>query len=119
MLILTITPKRTRKGLTPFSAAVNSPEVHDDRTVTFRVNAPDAQNVALNPGAINTALGKGREAIPFTKGDDRGMVFDHWPTSGDMYSYHFRIDGAQIADPNNTQAAFTAMPPYSQVDGTW
>ncbi|MFC4094929.1 alpha/beta hydrolase-fold protein [Euzebyella saccharophila] len=32
-----------------------------------------------------------------------------------MYSYHFRIDGAQIADPNNTQAAFTAMPPYSNL----
>ncbi|MFC4094928.1 hypothetical protein [Euzebyella saccharophila] len=52
-------PQKDTEGLTPFSAAVNSPEVHDDQTVTFRVKAPDAKNVELNPGAINTALGKG------------------------------------------------------------
>lgn len=106
-------PQKDTEGLIPFSAAVNSPEVHDDRTVTFRVKAPDAQNVVLNPGAINTALGKGREPIPFTKGDDGVWSLTIGPLPVDMYSYHFRIDGAQIADPNNTQAAFTAMPPYS------
>ena len=108
-------PQKDTEGLIPFSAAVNSPEVHDDQTVTFRVKAPDAKNVELNPGAINTALGKGREAIPFTKGDDGVWSLTIGPLPVDMYSYHFRIDGAQIADPNNTQAAFTAMPPYSNL----
>ncbi|KAA2218851.1 esterase [Maribacter flavus] len=106
-------PQKDTEGLIPFSAAVNSPEVHDDRTVTFRVKAPHAKNVELNPGAINTALGKGREPIPFTQGDDGVWSLTIGPLPVDMYSYHFRIDGAQIADPNNTQAAFTAMPPYS------
>jgi enterochelin esterase-like enzyme len=32
-----------------------------------------------------------------------------------MYAYHLNVDGVQMADPNNTYAAFTAMPPYSQL----
>jgi enterochelin esterase family protein len=32
-----------------------------------------------------------------------------------MYAYHFNVDGMQITDPSNTYAAFTAMPPYSQL----
>jgi len=30
-----------------------------------------------------------------------------------MYQYHFVIDGVRVADPNNTIAGSTAMPPYS------
>ena len=29
--------------------------------------------------------------------------------------YHFNVDGMQICDPSNTYAAFTAMPPYSEL----
>jgi len=32
-----------------------------------------------------------------------------------MYVYHLVVDGVQMADPNNTVAGFTAMPPYSQL----
>jgi len=32
-----------------------------------------------------------------------------------MYVYNFVVDGVRIADPNNTIAGFTAMPPYSQL----
>lgn len=108
-------PQKDTEGLIPFSAKVNSPEVHDDQTVTFRLMAPEAQKVELNPGAINTALGKGREPIPFTKGDDGLWTLTIGPLPPDMYAYHVRADGVQMADPNNTQAAFTAMPPYSQL----
>ena len=90
----------------PFSARVNSPEVHDDQTVTFRLMAPDAQKVELNPGAINTALGKGREPIPFAKGDEGLWTLTIGPLPPDMYAYHLRVDDVQMADPNNTQAAF-------------
>lgn len=108
-------PQKDTEGLIPFSAQVNSPEVHDDQTVTFRLKAPEAQKVELNPGAINTALGKGREAIPFTKGEDGIWMLTIGPLPPDMYAYHLRVDGVQMADPNNTQAAFTAMPPYSEL----
>jgi|SRR5680860_709624 len=112
---LDFNPQKDTEGLIPFSAQVNSPEVHDDQTVTFRLMAPEAQKVELNPGAINTALGMGREPIPFTKGGDGIWTLTIGPLPPDMYAYHLRVDGVQIADPNNTQAAFTAMPPYSQL----
>ena len=38
--------------------------------------------------------------------------------AGNFYlrrAYHFNVDGVQIADPGNTYAAFTAMPPYSEL----
>lgn len=108
-------PQEDTEGLIPFSASINSPEVHDDQTVTFRVKAPEAQKVELNPGAINTALGKGREPIPFTKGEDGVWTLTIGPLPPDMYAYHLRVDGVQMADPSNTQAAFTAMPPYSEL----
>ncbi len=112
---LDFNPQKDTEGLIPFSAKVNSPEVHGDQTVTFRLMAPDAEKVELNPGAINTALDMGREPIPFTKGNDGIWTLTIGPLPPDMYAYHLRVDGVQMADPNNTQAAFTAMPPYSQL----
>lgn len=108
-------PQKDTEGLVPFSAQVNSPEVHDDQTVTFRLKAPEAQSVELNPGTIHTAMGKGKEPIPFTKGEDGLWTLTIGPLPPDMYAYHLRVDGVQMADPNNTQAAFTAMPPYSEL----
>ncbi len=109
-------PQRNTQGLTPFSAAVNSPEVHDDRTVTFRVKAPEATTVELSGGALLAELGIARgEHLYFTKGDEGVWSVTVGPVPADMYAYHFRIDGAQVADPNNTQASFTGMPPYSQL----
>jgi len=37
------------------------------------------------------------------------------PLRPDMYAYHLVVDGVQVADANNTVAAFTAMPPYSHL----
>ncbi|MFO8001719.1 MAG: alpha/beta hydrolase-fold protein [Marinilabilia sp.] len=108
-------PQENTEGYIPFSAQVNSPEVHDDQTVTFRVKAPNAEKVELPPGAIHTALDKEQEPIPFTRGDDGIWTLTIGPLEPDMYAYHLKVDGVQIADPNNTYAAFTAMPPYSQL----
>lgn len=108
-------PQKDKEGLTPFSAPLNSPEVHDDRTVTFRLKAPKAQEVKLAGGALLTGLGKGNEQVPFTKGDDGIWTLTVGPLRPDMYAYHFNVDGMQITDPSNTYAAFTAMPPYSQL----
>ena len=43
-------PHKNTQTLTPYGANVISPEVREDRTVTFRVKAPDARNVALTGG---------------------------------------------------------------------
>lgn len=108
-------PQRNAEGLTPFSAPLNSPEVHADRTVTFRVKAPDAQKVELN-GAVLAAVGRNwGETLPFTKGTDGIWTLTMGPLAPDIYAYLVRIDGVQVADPSNTIAAFTGMPPYSQL----
>ncbi len=112
---LNYNPQKNTEGLIPFSAPLNSPEVNDDRTVTFRLKAPKAQEVKLTGVAILTALGKGNEPVPFIKGEDGIWTLTIGPLEPDMYAYHFNVDGMQITDPSNTYAAFTAMPPYSQL----
>jgi len=107
-------PQKNTEGLIPFSAPLNSPDVKDDHTVTFRLKAPEAKEVKLT-GAVLTELDKGREGIPFTKGDDGIWTLTIGPLTPDIYAYHFNVDGMQITDPSNTYAAFTAMPPYSQL----
>lgn len=108
-------PQRNAEGLVPFSAPLNSPEVHADRTVTFRVKAPDAKKVELN-GAVLAALGRNwGETLPFTQGADGVWTLTLGPLRPDIYAYLIRIDGVQAVDPSNTIASFTGMPPYSQL----
>jgi enterochelin esterase-like enzyme len=108
-------PHRNAENLTPFSASLNSPEVHADRTVTFRVQAPEAKQVELN-GAVLAALGrKWGETLPFTRGENGLWTLTLGPLRPDIYAYLIRIDGVQVADPNNAIAASTGMPPYSQL----
>lgn len=108
-------PQKDKEGLIPFSAPLNSPNVDDNGMVTFSLKAPGAKEVHLPPGAIITALGKENKPIPFSRGEDGIWTLTIGPLSPDIYAYHFVVDGVQIADPNNTYAAFTAMPPYSQL----
>ena len=107
-------PQKNTENLIPFSASLNSPDVRDDRTVTFRLRAPEAREVRLAGGALLNALGTNRP-LPFTKDEQGIWTLTVGPLRPDMYAYHLNVDGVQMADPNNTYAAFTAMPPYSQL----
>ena len=40
-------PQKNRENLIPFSAPLKSPDVRDDRTVTFRLKAPLAKELRL------------------------------------------------------------------------
>ena len=108
-------PQKNTENLIPFSAPLNSPDVRDDRTVTFRLKAPAAKEVRLTGVAILTALGKSGQPVPFQKGDDGIWTLTVGPLRPDMYIYYFNVDGVQMADPSNSIAGFTAMPPYSQL----
>ncbi len=108
-------PQKNTENLIPFSATINSPDVRDDGTVTFRLKAPTAKTVDLAGVAILTGLGKSGQSVPFTRGDDGVWTLTVGPLKADMYAYHLLIDGVRVADPNNTIAAFTAMPPYSEL----
>lgn len=106
-------PQKNAENLIPFSATLNSPDVRDDRTVTFRLMAPAAKEVLLSGVAVLTALRVGNNPVPFKKGEDGMWTLTVGPLKPDMYQYRFIVDGISIADPNNTVAGFTAMPPFS------
>ncbi len=106
-------PQKNTENLIPFSATLNSPEVRDDHTVTFRLRAPYAGEVLLSGVSILTALGKTGQRVPFTNVGNGMWVLSVGPVRPDMYQYHFVVDGVEMADPNNTVAGNTAMPPYS------
>src|SRR5438876_7543295 len=74
-------------------APVRSPEVSDDRRVTFRLRAPNAKEVMVTGGAI------GRLAM---QKDEQGV----WSVTTaalepDIYEYSFNVDGATFSDPRN------------------
>jgi len=72
-----------------------SPEVHSDRTVTFRVRAANATNVTVSgewPGGGKPMENDGRGNWSATLG----------PLEPDLYGYSFSIDGFQTLDPGNS-----------------
>jgi enterochelin esterase-like enzyme len=75
-------------------APIVSPEIHADRSVTFRFRAPNAKEVFLSrEGAQRTAMQK----------DDKGV----WsittdPLPPDLYGYSFVADGVALIDPSNS-----------------
>lgn len=76
-----------------FGKPVLSPEVHADRTVTFRLRAPGASRVSVEIEEVPTlALSK----------DEKGI----WtgatiPLDPDFYVYAFVVDGVEQGDPSN------------------
>jgi enterochelin esterase family protein len=76
-----------------------SPEVHPDRTVTFRLFAPDAHEVLL-VGAPIIAVTKGPKA--FTKDDKGRWSVTIGPLPPGYYNYGFAVDGGiRSPDPSN------------------
>ena len=104
-------PQKNTENIIPFSARVISPEVHDDHTVTFRLHAPDVEEVLLTG---NMFVGKdARKRVPFTK-DEKGLwTLTIGPLIPEIYFYYFIIDGVQTTDPNNTYIGHAAMPSFS------
>ena len=105
-------PQKNDEDLRPYGANVISPEVHDDRTVTFRLRGPEVQQVALARGPLLSAL-EASTPIPFEKDEDGLWTVTVGPVEPNMYVYRLLIDGVQVADPNNTFAGVADQPPYS------
>src|SRR5439155_14069802 len=73
--------------------SVVSPEVHADKTVTFRLRAADAKEVKVGgewPG--------GTKSLTNTEGVWSVTI---GPLEPDIYGYNLTLDGVQIVDPNN------------------
>jgi enterochelin esterase-like enzyme len=75
-------------------ARIVSPEVHPDRTVTFRLKAPKAEKVEVGVEAVmpNTAMAKGADGV---------WTLTTKPLAPDLYGYGFSVDGVGMLDPSN------------------
>ncbi|HTZ72911.1 MAG TPA: alpha/beta hydrolase-fold protein [Candidatus Aquilonibacter sp.] len=81
------------RGPTP----VKSPEVSADGRVTFRLRAPEAQQVYIS------GIAPGNAHLHLTK-DENGV----WSATSDVlkpdiYTYMFNVDGASVPDPANLE----------------
>jgi enterochelin esterase-like enzyme len=76
--------------------AVRSPEVRADRTVTFRLRAPDAARVEL----VGEVL-QGKPPQAMTRGDDGVWSVTIGPLPPEIWIYNFRIQGVDLPDPAN------------------
>lgn len=74
---------------------IQSPEVHSDRTVTFRLMAPLAQSVEVR---LDDASG----TKPITMAKDATGLWSvtSTPLAADVYSYSFKVDALAVIDPN-------------------
>ena len=70
------------------------PEVHSDRTVTFRLQAPGAQRVLLEAGFFS-------ESGVMTKDNEGVWSITTGSLDPEIYEYRFDVDGLKIADPVN------------------
>lgn len=78
----------------PRAPRVVSPEVHADRSITFRVNGPELTRAILQaPWAGEPALMK--------RGDDGIWSVTLGPVDPQIYSYNYEIDGVSVIDPHN------------------
>ncbi len=76
-------------------AAVVSPEVHGDRSVTFRFPDPNAREVKLQREGVE-------KPFAMQKGEDGVWSLTTEPLQPDYYGYAFIADGVQLVDPSNS-----------------
>ena len=89
-------------------AAVISPEIHENNTVSFRLKAPKAVRVQvtgdfLPTQKIKTPYGEfdGPGAADLTEKDGVWEFTTPQPLKPELYSYTFLVDGLKINDPSN------------------
>jgi enterochelin esterase-like enzyme len=72
-----------------------SPEIHADRTVTFRLAAPKANEVTLN------GSWEGAKELKMTKDDSGVWSVTVGPLGEQLWGYWFLVDGVKALDPGN------------------
>src|SRR3974390_203206 len=126
-------PAPGRPAAPPADTTV-SPEVHPDRTVTFRIRAPKANTVTLFGAWMPVGSGQ-----PMTRDSEGIWSVTAGPLEPNVHLYTFTVDGVTIADPVNpnvklrqrTSASLVEVPahppapweardvPHGSVEGNW
>jgi enterochelin esterase-like enzyme len=88
-------------SVTRTHAAAVSPEVHADRTVTFRLAAPKATDVTVTCDWLDGAQ-------KLTKADETNWSVTLGPLAPSTYIYSFNIDGVATTDPVNPRIKLRA-----------
>ncbi len=81
-------------------AAVVSPQINDDGSVTFRLNAPETRK-AIVAGDFTTREGKDIGFGEMTRNEQGVWEFTTPPLRSELYSYTFVVDGVRMCDPSN------------------
>lgn len=77
-----------------------SPEIHDNNTVTFRLLAPQANEVKLS-GDWMPSEGWVPGSVAMEKAGDDAWTYTTEVLPSELYSYFFLVDGLRVPDPNN------------------
>ncbi len=101
-------PKNTYHSSGGASAAQRlvSPEVRPDRTIVFRLRAPEASKVTLSFGG----------AKPMSKDESGVWSATIGPLAPEIYQYNFVVDGVRILDPGNPHLKNGRTPDASIVE---
>jgi len=77
-----------------------SPEIHEDRTVSFTLNAPGAAEVKITGDWMPVeGWAPGSEAM---SKDEKGLwTYTTGALEPELYGYAFLVDGLRVNDPNN------------------
>ena len=89
-----------------------SPEIHADRTVTFRLFAPRASEVMLmgSPGILEVI----RKPLPLQRGEKGVWSLTVGPLPPGFYTYGYAIDGGlRMPDPSNPNLELRRCGPTS------
>jgi len=79
---------------------VASPEIHDDHTVTFRLEAPEAREVYLS-GDWMPADGWTPGKVAMEKEESGIWIHTTEVLPSELYGYVFLVDGLRVNDPGN------------------
>jgi enterochelin esterase-like enzyme len=85
---------RQRPTAPTLSRVYDSHQVHSDRSITFRLDAPNAQRVELVTDITS-------DVLPFTKAQDGLWSVTTATLSPAIYAYAFSVDGVDQPDPRN------------------
>jgi len=77
-----------------------SPEIHEDYTVTFRVHAPNANEVKIS-GDWMPSEGWVPGSVPMVKNEKGRWTYTTAKLEPELYGYFLSIDGFRTLDPNN------------------
>lgn len=86
---------RQRPIAPTFTRVYDSHEVNPDHSITFRLDAPNAEAVDLVSDVT-------AEVLPLTKGQDGLWAVTTSPLPPALYAYAFSVDGVDQPDPRNS-----------------